>query len=181
MAGHRVSRRRSALLVGLLSACALVAVLAGCSKDADSLDSGATATEVQRVIGGRIDPDVDHVTCPDDIERGTGESFTCTAVLAGGLGRVRLRVTQVDDGEVLRIGLIDAVVDRVDAARQLHRSLVASYHRTFTVDCGPAGPVVLAPKATFRCTAKDADGTRTVVATVVDPTGTLRFDLGRSS
>ena len=176
-----MSRRRCAPLVGLLAACALVAVLAGCSKDAATLDSSATATEVQRVIGGRIDPDVDHVACPDDLQRGTGKSFTCTAVLADGLGRVRLRVTQLADGETLRIGLLDAVVDRVDAARQLHRSLVASYHRSFTVDCGPAGPVVLAPKATFTCTAKDPDGTRRVVATVADPTGTLRFDIGRSS
>jgi len=162
----------------LLVACTLLGLATGCAKDADTLDSAATATQVQQVIGGRIDPDVDHVTCPTEIARGSGKSFTCTAVLAKGLGRVRLRVTQANDGKALQIGLLDAVIDRADAAQHLHRSLVETYHRSFTVSCGSAGPVVMAPGATFPCTAKDANSSRKVVATVVDPTGTFRFDVG---
>jgi len=157
---------------------ALVGVASGCANDADTLDTASTATQVQQVIGGRIDPDVDHVSCPKEIPRGDGKSFTCTAVLAKGLGRVRLRVTEANDGEALKIGLLDAVIDRADAAQHLHRSLVETYHRGFTVNCGAAGPVVMAPGTTFPCTAKDATSTRKVVATVADPTGTLRFDVG---
>lgn len=153
--------------------------LVGCGRGhADTLDPGATATEVQRVIGGRIEPDVDHVTCPTSIDRGTGTTFTCTAVLADGLGRVRLRVTQTDDGKSLAIALRDAVIDKQDAAQHLHRDLVETYHRSFTVDCGSAGPVVVKPGTTFTCQARDGAGKRAVKVTVVDPAGTFHFDIG---
>lgn len=160
------------------SACAVaVALVAGCART-PTLDRAGTERAIEKVIGGRITQPVETVTCPAHLRKGEGEVATCRAVLADGVGTVRLRVRQTDGDAHLDVELIDAVIDRTAAATALHRELVAAYARTFTVDCG-AGPIVVAPGKAFECSASDGTTTRTVQATVTDAAGTVTFDLGK--
>lgn len=178
MARHRLSPTGRLVAVALVAGFAAATVLGACTRDADTLDTTATERAVARSIGRRVTVDVEEIRCPSVIPRGEGRSVTCTAVLVDGLGTLRLRVTQRGQGQALDVELRDAVVDPADVARQLHEALVARYGRSFTVDCGPAGPAVRAPQATVRCKADDGATGRTITATVVDAAGTLSFDLG---
>lgn len=173
----RASARASGPTV-LAVVLAAMGVAAGCAEDADALDRAATERAVERVIGGRIDPVVDRVRCPAEIERGEGERVTCRALLADGGQEVRLRVSQVDEDGRLDVALLDAVLDPADVATDLRRTLVSSFRREFEVDCGDGGPLVAAPDDTFTCTARDPDGEREVTVTVTDAAGTLAYDVG---
>ncbi|HEX2575829.1 MAG TPA: DUF4333 domain-containing protein [Aquihabitans sp.] len=168
-------RLGAALAAGL----ALAVAGASCSETADTLDRAGTERAVERVVGGRIGPDVDRVRCPQEIPRGRGRRFSCRAVLADEVGDVRLRVRQADDDGRLEVELLDAVVDRRDVADDLRRTLVSTYLREFTVDCGDPGPRVVAPGTTFTCDAADPAGEREVEVTVTDAAGTLSYDVGR--
>lgn len=172
----RVRRRAGRALGPLaLAAVLLVVLLASCSSG--RLDQSATERTVRGAIGARIPWDVTAVRCPAHIPRGSGERVECRAVLADGAGTVRLRVTQADDDGGLEVELRDAVVDRAVAARRLHKALVEEYGRSFRTDCGSGPPAVLAPGRSLPCYARDDSGVRTVRARVVDPSGTLRFEL----
>lgn len=146
------------------------------------LDQAGTERAVERVIGVRITPDIDAVRCPEEIERGADERVECTALLAEDAGIVRLQVTQTDDDATLEIVLLDAVLDRTEVAEDLRQTLVETYLRTFTVDCGEPPTLVIRPDDTFTCEATDddpdADDTRTVQVTVTDAAGTLSYDVG---
>lgn len=167
-------------MIGRAAAVVLGAglVLAACSEAADSLDTSATERAVERVVEPRLVAEVDEVTCPSPITRGDGETVTCRAVLADDGGSARVRVIQRGDGDQVDVELLDAVVERSEVGRQLHEALVATYARSFTVDCGADEVVVAAPGTTITCTATDDGGRREVTATVADATGTLSFDLG---
>lgn len=173
------ARRRVFLLVGL--GC-LALVAGSCSQEATTLDQAGTERAIERVVGVRIDPDIDAVRCPDEIERGDGERIECTALLADDAGVVRLQVTQTDDEATLEIRLLDAVLDRTDVAEDLRQTLVETYLRTFTVDCGEPPVLVIEPDDTFTCEATDddpdANEPRTVTVTVTDAAGTLSYDVG---
>lgn len=168
----------------VLLAAALGCLLLGgsCAEEATTLDQAGTERAVERVIGVRIAPDIDAIRCPGEIERGEGERIECTALLAEDAGVVRLQVTQTDDDATLEAELLDAVLDRTEVAEDLRQTLVDSYLRTFTVDCGEPPTLVIEPDDTFTCDATDddpdADDARTVEVTVVDAAGTLSYDVG---
>ncbi|MCU1499727.1 MAG: hypothetical protein JWM47_3680 [Acidimicrobiales bacterium] len=174
------ARRRGRTIVTMLAtAVVLLAVGPGCGRDEGppTLDTSATERAIEKVIGGRIEPDVREVRCPDDIDRGEGRRFTCRAVLAGGHGEVRLRVRQTERDTNLDVDLLDAVIDRTAVADDLRRMLVKTFLRRFTVDCGDAEVDVAAPDSTFTCQAEDPAGSRKVTVTVVDAAGTLTYDI----
>lgn len=176
--GRGAPRRTPTAAVRAAAAGAVaVAVLAGCART-PTLDRAGTERAIEKVIGGRITQPIEAVTCPAHLRKGEGEVATCRAVLADGAGTVRLRVRQTDGDAHLDVDLLDAVVDRTAAATALHRELVAAYERTFTVDCGDGGPIVVAPGKGFTCSASDGTSTRTVRATVTDAAGTVTFDIG---
>ena len=149
----------------------------GGTQAASTLDTTATERAIKKVVGGRIAPDVDDVRCPSDIPRGVGKRVTCRAVLADGKGAVRLTVRQTNPDGQLDIALADAVIDLDDVAEDLRRQLVATYKRTFEVDCGASGPEVVEPNTTLTCEASDATGKRPVAVRVLDAAGTLRYDV----
>ena len=170
--GTRRRARGWLVLAGLVGA-------GGCggTQAASSLDTTATERAIKKVIGARIAPDVDDVRCPSDMPRGVGKRVTCRAVLADGKGAVRLRVQQSDADGQLDIALEDAVIDLDEVADDLRRQLVATYKRTFEIDCGERGPKVVEPGTTLTCDASDATGKRAVAVRVLDAAGTLRYDV----
>lgn len=174
VAGRRRAASALVAMVGLL----LLLAQTGCSEPSTTLDSAATERAVRKAVGDRIEAPVSEVRCPRDIARGLGKRFSCRAVLEGDAGEVRLRVRQVDAGGMLQAELLDAVIDNDEVADDLRSSLVRTYLRGFTVDCGDGGPRVVALVTPFTCDAKDSSGSRTVEVTVVDAAGTLRYDVG---
>lgn len=172
-------RRSGRALARALGAALVVLGASACSEEATTLDRSATERAVERVLGGRVDADVADVRCPAEIERGVGRRFRCEASLDDDdAGRLRLRVRQVDDDGALAIELLDAVVDPQDVATDLTRSLVEELGRSFTVDCGAAGPLVVAPGHVLTCSVADATSEREVAVTVTDAAGTLAYDVG---
>lgn len=155
----------------------LLASLAACSEPATTLERSETERAVQRVIGGRIAVPIDHILCPAVIERGAGRRFVCRAVLSGGAGEVRLRVTQGDD-DALEVDPLDAVLDRAAVAGDLRGALVETYRRSFMVVCAEPDIRVAAPGATFTCRVIDDEGGRDITVTVVDAAGTVSYDIG---
>lgn len=163
---------RTAQLV--VSAIVALAVLAGCSQPAETLERAGTQRAVSRVITGRVDGAVPTTSCPRDIARGKGRTVTCTVTLKGTEGTVRTRVRQVDGDGTLAVSVLDAVVANSRVTTELKAQLKARFARAFQADCGQ-GLRIVAPGETFRCRARDAGGRRTVTVTVTDPAGTLRF------
>ncbi len=162
----------------VLAILAVALLVVGCTQEAGTLDRAATERAVKKVVGARITPPITTIRCPDDIPRGEDEPVVCRAILAGGSGEVRLRVTQTGAADQVNVALLDAVLDRDDVAEDLRQTLVETYLRTFEVDCGKPVITVLAPDETFACNAKDATETREITVTVTDPAGTLLYDIG---
>jgi hypothetical protein len=174
---HR-SRRPSPVTRTTALVVAVVLGLAACGgDDAAALDREATEDAIAEVVADGLGVQVDAVVCPDDVERTAGATAACRGVLADDVGDVRIEVRRADEEGTLGVEVLDAVIDRVDVARQLDEELAATYERDFTVDCGGDGPDVVAPDTSFACVATDADGAREVTVTVTDQAGTLRFEV----
>jgi len=170
-----VIRRRFA---GAASAVVVALLLAGCAGSATRLDRSATERSVGEAVANRTGLPIARTTCPTDIPRQTGRVTACRVAFDGARGLLHVSVRQRDRQGHLEVTFVEAVTDRATIATDLRRTLVARYHRSFLVDCGPAGPLVVAVGHRFACRARDHAGPRQVVASVVDAGGTLRYAVG---
>lgn len=185
----------------VLAVAAVLGLLAGCSSDDETLDVAATEDAVADVVAVRLAAEVDEVRCPEEIERAAGTVIECRAVLARERGEVRLRVRQADGDGALEVEELDAVIDRDAVATDLRGRLTDTHDRDFLVDCANRGDgangedgndgaegddgadgvdrvEVMAPGSMITCEATDEFGDREVTVTVIDPAGTLRYQVG---
>ena len=179
MSGPAPRRRRAALAAGAaaLSLCLSLGG-AGCAREPERLDQAATERTVGEVVADRVDLGVDRVRCPGDIPREQGATVVCTVRFDDVDRPLNVTVRQADGSGRLSVTFRQAVVDRADVADDLRRTLVERFERTFLVDCGEAGPLVVDPGRHLSCKARDRGGPRAVDVTVVDTAGTLRYRIG---
>jgi hypothetical protein len=161
---------------GALAAVTLVALTVGCSDGPPLLDQADTEAAVEASVADTLAPEVATVTCPADVERSVGGRFSCTVGLVA-LGPVRVGVRQLDDDGRLEVEVLDAVLADAAVALQLEAELQRAFEREFEADCGDARYRVWSPSDTFVCRAEDGDGGRSVEVTVLDPAGTLSFEV----
>lgn len=172
MPGRWVTADR--LVAGALLAGAL---LVGCSSSADSLDRAATQRQVGRAVAAEVEPAVAATTCPGHLEQRRGGTFSCSIRLGGGAGTLHVTVRQADDEGRLEVSRREAVLAASGIAASLKADLRDTFDRSFQVDCGDAGWKVRKAGDTLTCTARDRSSRRLVEVTVVDASGTLRFDV----
>jgi hypothetical protein len=155
---------------------ASLALLIGCSDEPPLLDRSETEAAVSDTVSEVLAPEVATVSCPAEVERIEGGRFECTVGLVA-LGPVRVTVRQLDDDGRLEVEVLDAVLADAAVALQLQAELQREFGREFATECGDARYRVWSPGDTFVCRADDGDGPRSVDVTVLDPAGTLSFEV----
>lgn len=159
-----------------LVAVAGLALLAACSDDAGTLEPTATQRAVGKAVAAEVDPKVTSTSCPDEIERDEGATFTCVVVLQGA-GKLPVTVTQADGDGALDVEPEAAVVTQERITSELKASLKDQFERNFQVSCDTDEVAVREPGSTSTCAARDATSRRTVTVTVTDAAGTLAFEV----
>lgn len=160
----------------LASAAVAALALAACGDETSTLDAAATQRAVTRSVDAEIGPKVTAARCPDELERETGGTFTCTVTVQGA-GRLRVEVRQVDDQGTLKVSPTAAVVSTERIVSELRSALRDQFDRSFTVRCSGDPTQVREPGSTSTCSARDATSAREVVVTVTDVAGSLAFEV----
>jgi hypothetical protein len=144
---------RAIALIGLGLAFAVV----GCGSD--TIDADEVESGINESLSGAT-ASVSSVSCPDDVEKEEGATFTCDAKLDGG-GRAKVKVTQTGKGGAFtytfKPGTVVLTDDAVEPA--LEKDLTASGVPDSTVDCPETIKVKEGEKVT--CTATGAGGRQT--------------------
>lgn len=155
-------------------AAAAAALLAGCSASVEVGGSGYDRAKAQRLVartvGRQVGAQVDHVTCPADLELRTGARFTCTVVGTDGTrGPAFGRFTD-DKGNVH----VSAPLLHIREAEQaISGRFVARYGGQVLVRC----PEIVRVTAgrTFRCTATKGSQRARVEVELTDARGHFTF------
>lgn len=139
------------LVIGVL-AVGLAAI--GCGSD--TVDAGKVEDGIEQDLASPTAP-ITSVSCPDDVEKDEGATFSCNAKLSGG-GKAKVKVTQTDKGNnftyAFEPGTLVLTDDTVEPI--LEKDLAASGVPDTTVDC----PDSIKVKAgeTVTCTATGSGG-----------------------
>jgi len=133
-------------------AVALAAV--GCGND--TIDADEVEAGIEQTLSDAT-ASVSSVSCPNDIEKEEGATFTCDAKLEGG-GKAKVKVTQTSKGGdftyTFKPGTVVLTDDAVEPA--LKEELTASGVPDTTVDCPDTIKVKEGEQVT--CTATGAGG-----------------------
>ena len=144
---------RATALIGIGLAFAVV----GCGSD--TIDADEVESGIKESLSGAT-ASVSSVSCPNDVEKEEGATFTCDAKLDGG-GRAKVKVTQTGKGGdftyTLKPGTVVLTDDAVEPA--LEKDLTESGVPDSTVDCPDTIKVKEGEKVT--CTATGAGGRQT--------------------
>jgi hypothetical protein len=142
--------RRATTAVGLAVALATV----GCGDD--TIDSAEVEAGIEQSLSSATAP-VSSVSCPNDIEKEEGATFTCDAKLDGG-GKAKVKVTQTSKGGDFTYSFKPGTVVLTDNTVEpaLEKDLTASGLPDTTVDCPDTIKVKEGQKVT--CTATGAGG-----------------------
>ena len=120
---------RATTAVGLVIALATV----GCGSD--TIDAAEVEEGIETSLSSAT-ASVSSVSCPDDVEKEEGATFTCGAKLEGG-GKAKVKVTQTSKGGdftySFKPGTVVLTDDAVEPA--LEQDLAASGLPDTTVDC----------------------------------------------
>lgn len=179
MAPQRSGASRSALVpraasvVGGVLALLLLAACGGPSE----LDRATVEDEVAQVLAPVAGPGIDRVTCPDRIERASGQVVTCTVELADGLGAFEATVRQVGDDGQLEVEPASVAVEVAEVEAELAELLDDDLDRVAEVVCGRSEHRLVAVGATFPCRVEDGDDRRSVDVTVEDGAGTRSYEV----
>jgi hypothetical protein len=138
------------LTVGL--ALALAAV--GCGSD--TIDAGEVESGIEQSLSSAT-ASVSGVSCPNDVEKEEGTTFTCDAKLEGG-GKAKVKVTQTSKGGdftyAFKPGTVVLTDNTVEPA--LEKDLAASGLPETKIDCPDTIKVKEGEQVT--CTATGAGG-----------------------
>jgi hypothetical protein len=157
---------RATAVVGL--ALALAAV--GCGSD--TIDAAEVEADIEQSLSTAT-ASVSSVSCPNDVEKEEGASFTCDAKLEGG-GKAKVKVTQTSKGGDFTYAFKPGTVVLTDNAVEpaLEKDLAASGLPDTTVDCPDTIKVKEGEKVT--CTATGAGGRQSQLTfTFSNPDGTI--------
>ena len=137
-----------------ISALALALAVAGCGNDTVDADKVEAGIE-QRLSTATAK--VSSVSCPDDVEKKEGTTFTCDAKLEGG-GKAKVKVTQTSNAGDYTYSFMPGTVVLTDNVLEpaLEADLAASGVPGAKVDC-PA-TVKVKTGETFTCTATGSEG-----------------------
>jgi hypothetical protein len=162
-------------LVGLL--VPLVAAAASCSnvKIGHTLDASSAGRQIAGSLATTTGLAAPPVHCPKGIQVRTGQTFDCTTNLEG--QPVTVHVTLNDNRGQFTFKPASAILIVARAASAIKTNVDQQTGGPTTVDCGTRQILVLAPGATFPCTALAAGVSRTVTVTVSDLQGNVRFQL----
>jgi hypothetical protein len=138
------------------SVVALTLALAAAGCGSDTVDAGMVEAGVEESLSTAT-AKVSSVSCPDDVEKKEGGTFTCDAELEGG-GKAKVKVTQKskvgDYTYSFEPGTVVLTNDALEPA--LEADLAASGVPGAKVDC-PA-TVKVKTGETFTCTATGSEG-----------------------
>ena len=141
---------RATTAVGLAVALATV----GCGSD--TIDAADVEADIEQSLSSAT-ASVSSVSCPDDVEKEEGATFTCDAKLEGG-GKAKVTVTQTSKGGnftyAFKPGTVVLTDDAVEPA--LEKDLAASGLPDTKVDCPDTIKVKEGEKVT--CTATGSGG-----------------------
>ena len=142
--------KRATKTVGLALALATV----GCGSD--TIDADEVEAGIEQSLSTAT-ASVSSVSCPNDIEKEEGATFTCDAKLEGG-GKAKVTVTQTSKGGdftySFKPGTVVLTDDAVEPA--LEENLTASGLPDTTVDCPDT--IKVKEGETVTCTATGAGG-----------------------
>jgi hypothetical protein len=141
---------RAKAVVGLAVALAT----AGCGSD--TIDAAEVEAGIEQSLSSATAP-VSSVSCPNDVEKDEGATFTCDAKLEGG-GKAKVKVTQTSKGGDFTYTFKPGTVVLTDNAVEpaLEKDLAASGLPDTTVDCLETIKVKEGEKVT--CTATGSGG-----------------------
>lgn len=172
--GHRwATATRAAPLAGGV----LAALLLGACSGPTELDRATVEDEVALALAPVAGPGIDQVTCPDRIERGSGEVVACTVELAEGLGAFEASVRQVGDDGELEVEPAAVVVEVAEVEAELAELLEDDLDREAEVVCGRSEHRLVTVGATFPCRVEDGDDQRSVDVTVEDGAGSRSYEV----
>jgi hypothetical protein len=138
------------LTVGLTLALAAV----GCGSD--TIDAGEVESGIEQSLSSAT-ASVSSVSCPNDVEKEEGATFTCDAKLEGG-GKAKVKVTQTSKGGdftyAFKPGTVVLTDNTVEPA--LEKDLAASGLPETKIDCPDTIKVKEGEQVT--CTATGASG-----------------------
>jgi hypothetical protein len=137
-----------------VAALAVALVAVGCGSD--TVDAGKVEAGIEQSLSTAT-AKVSSVSCPDDVEKKEGATFTCDAKLEGG-GKAKVKVTQTSNAGDYTYSFKPGTVVLTDNALEpaLEADLAASGVPGTKVDC-PA-TVKVKTGETFTCTATGAQG-----------------------
>jgi hypothetical protein len=141
---------RAARAVGLALALAIV----GCGSD--TIDANEVEAGIEESLSSAT-ASVSSVSCPDDVQKEEGATFTCDAKLEGG-GKAKVKVTQTTKGGDFTYSFKPGTVVLTDEAVEpaLEKDLAASGVPDTTVDCPDA--IKVKEGETVTCTATGSGG-----------------------
>jgi hypothetical protein len=144
---------RTTALIGIGIAFAVL----GCGSD--TIDTDQVESGIEESLSGAT-ASVSSVSCPNDVEKEEGATFTCDAKLDGG-GRAKVKVTQTSNGGdftySFKPGTVVLTDDSVEPA--LEEDLAASGVPDTTVDCPDT--IKVKEGEQVACTATGAGGRQT--------------------
>lgn len=137
-----------------LATLALALAAGGCGSD--TVDAGKVEAGIEQSLSTAT-AKVSSVSCPDDVEKQEGTTFTCDAKLEGG-GKAKVKVTQTSNAGDYTYSFKPGTVVLTDNALEpaLEADLAASGVPGTKVDC-PA-TVKVKTGETFTCTATGSGG-----------------------
>jgi hypothetical protein len=141
---------RAPAVIGLALALGTI----GCGSD--TIDADEAEAGIEQSLSSAT-ASVSSVSCPNDVEKEEGATFTCDAKLDGG-GKAKVKVTQTSKGGdftyTFKPGTVVLTDDAVEPA--LEKDLTASGLPDTTVDCPDTIKVKEGEKVT--CTATGSGG-----------------------
>jgi hypothetical protein len=123
----------------------------------------------------QVTPTLISVACPKGTRAKTGQTFSCTATLAG--QRLPIDGTVTDSRGHYTLKPTAAVLIPAHLVPMLEARIAADLGAAATVNCGPKPVLVLPAGGTFGCTATVRGQARPVTVTVEDLQGHVRFSL----
>src|SRR5215213_10766263 len=144
---------RATALIGI----GIVFAVAGCGSD--TLDADEVESGIEESLSGAT-ASVSRVSCPSEVKKEEGGTFTCDAKLDGG-GKAKVTVTQASKGRDFTYSFKPGTVVLTDNAVEpaLENDLAASGAPDTTVDCPDT--IKVKEGETVACTATGAGGRQT--------------------
>jgi hypothetical protein len=127
---------------------------AGCSED-KSFDTGPLEEQIQADIVTAFGVEVASVTCPDDVEKEDGGTFTCTADVDR--QDFKVQVTQGEGDAPASYTNTQALITPEAAVESAEGQAAEQLGFAVTADCGRR-VIIGRPDTTFNCTLTEESG-----------------------